>query len=283
MGRGDVIRPFRWGVARRDELGSLPYLEPAGVYPEFEDDLIECGARVLAFAGDSDLLFIGRSPQPLFDLLSGLLSGTGWEDRLGLLDISVRSEQPTGEQLRAIYPYFAEVGLEPHSLGRRSRTLALVDVVDYGDTFESLMLILEGWSTRERADWPAAARKLRIVGMTSRQTTGPYAWRWQQQAEWVDRLRLHEIKNVAVPRRLVVYLATEAPKTSGSFRPSRWGDETVAMPVRDSEAHQALALAVHLFRLGRRRATRRRFAAMLGRQPAMAEAWFRSLVLEVKR
>ena len=119
MSGGEVIRPFRWDITRRSQLGSLPEIELPETYPQFEEDLMTCSARVLAFAGDSDLVFVGRSPQPLFDLLSGLLMETSCRDRLRLLNVGLRHvEAPREEQLRAIYPYFEEVGLEPHALAR---------------------------------------------------------------------------------------------------------------------------------------------------------------------
>ena len=95
-------------------------------------------------------------------------------------------------------------------------------------------------------------------------------------------LRPYEIKNVSLPWRLATYLAADAPKTSYSFPPEWWGDEEVTKPLRAGEAREALALAVRLFDLGREAATRRRFAGALGREPAMTEGWFRSLVLELK-
>jgi hypothetical protein len=281
---GEVVRPFRWDVRRRNELGTLAYVAPPETYPEFEDDLLECAARVLAFAGNSDLVFIGRSPQPLFDLLSGLLIGTSWSDRLRLLNVSLRRvDDPNKEQLRAIYPYFEEVGLEPHSLARRTRTVALVDVVAGGETLGRLFSMLEEWTNGVLAEWRAVARKLRIVGLTYRRDTSPKTWRWQQHAEWVDRLRPYDIKNVAIPWPLWDYLANEGPKTNYSFEPLEWGDEHVVHPVRDEEARLALALAVHLFDLGTNRETRRRFARQLADQPAKTESWFRSLALEIKR
>jgi hypothetical protein len=54
-------------------------------------------------------------------------------------------------------------------------------------------------------------------------------------------------------------------------------------PVHDKEAFRAVALAVYLFDLGADKETRRRFARALGCEPAMAESWFRSLILELKR
>jgi NAD(P)-dependent dehydrogenase (short-subunit alcohol dehydrogenase family) len=45
-------------------------------YLEFAATLRKCGARILAFAGDADLFFVGRSPGGLFDYLSGILLET---------------------------------------------------------------------------------------------------------------------------------------------------------------------------------------------------------------
>jgi hypothetical protein len=158
-----------------------------------------------------------------------------------------------------------------------------VDVVDTGETLGTLLTFLKTWSDSVLADWRAVAGKIRIVGLTWREKTSPNTWRWQQHAEWVERLRPSEIKNVSVPPRLGTYLAAEAPKTNYSFTPDWWGDEQVTKPVRDHEAREALALAVRLFDLGRMTETRRRFARSLASEPAMKESWYRSLILELKR
>jgi hypothetical protein len=252
-------------------------------YAEFEDDLVECSARLIAFAGDSDLVFVGRSPHAIFDFLSGLLLRTSWDNRLRLLNISLRWSRPTDDQLRALYPYLAEVGLEPASLARRERPIALVDVVDTGETFGNLVEIIAAWADSTTVEWRAVSRKLRIVGVTWREKTSPKTWRWQQHAAWVERRRLDEIKNVSAPLRFATFLAADAPKTSGSFHPDRWGREEAAVPWRHHESRQALAFAVHLFDLGRNGDMRRRFARALADQPAMTEPWFRSLILELKR
>jgi hypothetical protein len=284
MPAGDVIRPFRWDIAQRSQLGSLPDVELAEPYPEFEADLVRCATRVVAFGGDSDLIFIGRSPQPLFDFLSGLFLDTSWNDRLRLLNVSLRyNGAPNPRRQRAIYPYLEEVGLEPHALARRKRCVALVDVVDTGWTLGVLVGLIKDFTDAVGAEWRAVARKIRIVGLTLRTRTSPNTWRWQQHAEWVDRLRPYEIKNVSLPGRLATYFAADAPKTNYSFTPESWGDEEATKPVHDKEARQALALAVRLFDMGREKKTRRRFARALGREPAITESWFRSLILELKR
>ncbi|NLC24613.1 MAG: hypothetical protein GX776_09170 [Oxalobacter sp.] len=40
--------------------------------------MLPCCARIIAFAGNSDLVFVGRSPESFFDLLSGMLFDTTW-------------------------------------------------------------------------------------------------------------------------------------------------------------------------------------------------------------
>ena len=67
--------PFRWDLTRRNQLGSLLEGEAAATYKSFPTHLLACCARVVAFSGDSDLIFVGRSPESIFDHLSGLLFG----------------------------------------------------------------------------------------------------------------------------------------------------------------------------------------------------------------
>src|ERR1051326_5117963 len=117
-----VIKPFRWDVARREQLGSLVESAPAARPPWFDDELLRCCARVVAFAGNSDLVFVGRSPEPLFDLLSGILLDTTWADRLSILNLSLRyASTPDAEDAAAIEPYLRSLGLSPDSLVACSR------------------------------------------------------------------------------------------------------------------------------------------------------------------
>src|SRR4051795_10636882 len=84
--------PFRWNLARREQLGSLVEGEPAALHDAFVAELRECCVRVLAMAGDSRLVFVGRSPESLFDYLSGTFAETGWEGRCTLLNLSMREQ-----------------------------------------------------------------------------------------------------------------------------------------------------------------------------------------------
>jgi hypothetical protein len=100
--------PFRWNLARREQLGSLVEGPPAAL-GSIVNDIRECCARVVAMAGDSELVFVGRSPESLYDYLSGAFAGTGWEERAVLLNLSMRDdsaeevERANPEALQAIH------------------------------------------------------------------------------------------------------------------------------------------------------------------------------------
>src|SRR5215470_9830070 len=86
--------PFRWNLRVRESLGGLLDGPRAPAYPEFLDDLLPCAVRCLALSHNGDLCFIGRSPESLFDLLSGLLLDTSWADRLRLVAFSMSTIDP---------------------------------------------------------------------------------------------------------------------------------------------------------------------------------------------
>ncbi len=64
---------FRWNIARREQLGRLVTGESVEGLPWILEEVRRCAARVIAMAGDSQLVFVGRSPEALFDYLTGRL------------------------------------------------------------------------------------------------------------------------------------------------------------------------------------------------------------------
>lgn len=279
----DVVRPFRWDLTQRTSLGSLVDVDPPETPQTFIYDLGVSCARVIAAAGDSDIAFVGRSPESLFHFLSGALAETTWAERLSLLDLSVRGEPVTQRDARAVEPYFDELLLNPDGLIHRPRPVAFVDVVATGGTFARLVWLIADRAEREGADADAAFAKLRFVGLTSRTKTSPKTWRWQQHAEWVRVLGARNVKNVSLPPRFAAYLADEQPKMTLAFVPELWRDPAVRRPPRDLESRRALALALRIYETGRGKPARQWFARVLAAQPAMRERWFRALVHELKK
>src|SRR5688572_4587850 len=96
-----TIVPFRWDVSRPHELGALMNAASASAYPAFAEDLRACCAAVMAAAGDADLIFVGRSPESLYDYLRGACFDTSWRERLHLLLVSVR-ERPAVRRIVAL-------------------------------------------------------------------------------------------------------------------------------------------------------------------------------------
>src|SRR5215472_2668966 len=130
--------PFRWNLRVRESLGGLLEGPPAPAYPEFLDDLLGCAARCLALSHNGDLCFIGRSPESLFDLLSGLLFDTPWIDRLRLVQFSMRNLDLRAVRRRlpgaldSLHSYFRSLGLGPEEVIAAAHPLVFIDLVSSG-------------------------------------------------------------------------------------------------------------------------------------------------------
>lgn len=280
------VIPFRWNLIRRKELGrhaedALPALHP-------ETARRYC-ARLVAFAGDSDLCFIGRSAETFFDYLSGVFLGTSYLDRLQLVHFSMygwTKEEIAQEfpgALPALKAYFRKIGLDPRSLRDRSHPMVFVDIVDSGETMGNLMKLLREWCSHTDVAWTSVSPKLGIVGLTLMKKTSPKTWRWQQQLEWVRTLQLRRIKNVSVPYGLWVFLGGYQRKLAPSYTPRRWGQPDAASPPREKEHRAALSAAVALFDLARTNDERLLFAKELARQKEMRFRWLREMVSELRK
>lgn len=280
--------PFRWNLAHRDQLGALVQGEPAESYRQFLVDLLPCCSRVLAFSGGGYLVFVGRSPESIFDHLSGLLFDTSWAERLALMHFSMRhgdaarlaQENPGG--IQAMRDQLRHLGLHPEGIATAGHPVAFIDLVFSGSTFGSLTSFLYTWSREIGFDWRAVRRRIRLIGITERTKTSPKTWRWQQHAAWLDLLDHGAVKNVSIPYRLWNYLGNTQQKVTLSYTPGRWGDPAASRPSYSEDQLRALRLAYTLFELGRLKAWRKRFAARLAREKAMEEAWCRAMVRELR-
>lgn len=279
--------PFRWNLRFRESLGGLLDGPRAPAYPEFRDDLLGCAARCLALSHNGDLCFLGRSPESLFDLLSGLLLDTPWADRLRLVPFSMRFfDQQTVRRripgaLESLHAHFRLLEIGPDELIAAAHPIVFIDLVDYGRTLGHLVSVMHAWSTAAALDWRAVKAKLRIVGITWSEPPSPHTRRWHQQAEWVRLLNRGAIKNVAVPGRLWDYLGNRQVKVTESFSPWRWATGELSTPNYHEEHLAALRLAADLFDSGRTRMCREPFVGLLSQERAMRFPWFRSLVHQV--
>ena len=297
----DLGRPFRWNLTRGDRIGSLvgEFTDPVTDDEEslraheryqhclsYTDELVECAAQVLARSADSDLYFVGRSPDSIFDLLSGVLYDTPDLDRLHRLPLSLygmESTRVTTEDRAWLRGHLTAHGLTPKSLASRSRKVALCDLVASGSTFENLYHELRDWIEEQRAPWNIIRTRIRFLGITPQGHTSPKTWRWHQHADWVRDLPPRAVRNVSLDRGVWRHLAVGCePKTADSFHHKRWNDPGAAAPRHDREARLALAVAVGMVEYGRTRDARAEAHRLLTGEPTFREPWLRSLAGRLK-
>ncbi|GIJ66940.1 hypothetical protein [Virgisporangium ochraceum] len=285
--KGADTLPFRWDLVAPDQLGTLlSGTESPRLW--FVDDLAECAGKVLARSGNGDLVFVGRSLDSMFDLLGGALAGVADDRRLHRLPVSfarsgVRSgrrwrERPLthGERRRG-REFLANVGVTPHALARRARPVTFVDVVHEGGTFTDLFTLLRDWIDEERQPWRVIRRKVRFVGVTIRRETSPNTYRWRHDAGWTRQLPARSVVNVSLDWWVWNYLGDRQTKLTRTFKPERWLAGAAA-PDRDLDTRQAIAEAVAIVHYGRSAAGRKAIARAADREPALAEAWLRTVV-----
>lgn len=277
--------PFRWNLTHRNYLGNLIEGERARSYEEFTDDLLLCCSRIIAFCDDSNLVFVGRSPESIFDYLSGLLFDSSWFERLELLHFSmrfweeskIREEHPGA--INAMRDYLQQLGLHPETIATKNRPVAFIDLVASGDTFGRLITFLFNRSNEIKFDWNAVKRRIRLVGITERKKTSPNTWRWQQHSDWISLLGTNAVRNVSISYGLWTYLGNYQQKVSQS---ARWGDPALASPSYSQDQLMALRLAFDLFELGRSKEKREKFATLLASESAMKHDWFRKLLMDLR-
>jgi hypothetical protein len=283
------VPPFRWDLVTPDQLGSLldGTAEP-GLW--FLDELVSATGKVLARGGDARLVFVGRSLDSMFDLLSGALP-----ERVARLPLSFSRAAVDGPggwhrprltpaQVAKAREALVACDLDPAALARRPVTF--VDVVSEGGTFGELFGLLDDWIAGTRAPWAVIRRQLRFVGVTRRGPTSPGTWRWHQHAGWTARLPARAVVNVSMPYPVWTFLADHQVKLTRTFRPADWladGLADATGPDRDERTRHALAEAVALVAYGRSRAGRRAIARASAGEPALGERWLRQVVAAVVR
>ena len=282
---------FRWNIARREQLGRLVTGEPAESFTRELVEVRRSSARVIAMAGDARLVFVGRSPEPLFDYLTGAFGGTSWAERIALLNVSLKGSDADWRALdsrarAALCEHLCELGLDPAAIATGAYPVAFVDIICDGETFGKLLDFLFSWAKAERLDTRAVRRRLRIVGITTWYAKDPAARRWTtcrwKELEWATPFRAGLLKGVSVPDWFWSYLGDSVEKVSRSNPPERWADPEMARPPRESNHVEALRSALALFESGRTRAERDALAAALSEQPSIRHVWCRVLAAELR-
>lgn len=277
---------FRWDIARREQLGRLVTGEPVEGLASLLEEVRRCSARVIAMSGDSRLVFVGRSPETLFDYLTGAFEGTSWSDRLTLLPLSLKSSSERWTEMSAamrsaLRQQFSALCLDPAGIAAAVRPIALVDVICDGDTFANLTELLFEWAADEGIGANALRRRLRIVGIVTRGNRSYTTVGWRRHA-WACRYRGSALKGVSVPESFWEFLGNSDAKVSRSNPPWKWCDPDMARPPRGPRHTEALELALALHEAGQSRSERDALAAAIAGQPAMRHVWCRAVTSELR-
>lgn len=278
-------KPFRWNMARSHLMRRLGNGRASAIPGYQRDRLLRCGVNVLRAGGDADFVFVGRSLESVYDLLSGALSRTSWYDRLQLLQLSLKKHSP--EEFHQRYPkraatlqsYFRSCRLTPQQIMERPRPVVFVDLVDSGSTFDNLSRLLRFWSAGS-TDWHTVRERLSWVAVLSEKPPDNGTHWHRSRSKWTGEFDSAQIQRVFLNTRLWCFLADQQEKTTESYTPQRWGDPRVARAPDRSEFLDAARGARELYREGEK--SRRRIAALLDEPPPPVPS-IASLARELRR
>jgi hypothetical protein len=281
----DVV-PFRWNIRSRAELGEL-IDDSVELDRYFLDDIRQCAARIMQFADDGKLVFVGRSLDSIHDYLSGLLGQTEWRDKLVYLSISLYGEHietlshkdPKG--FEAFKAHFTALGLDPLSVKNSTDKINLVDVVSSGGTFGELYAFYKRWAQSLHEDVPAVLRKLRFLGVVFRTKNSPHTDRWQQNVEWTKELSHQALKNISVERTFWYWIANYQAKMARSNRPMNWYWEPLKKSEHTEDTIKAIQFSYGLYQLAQTTEEKAEFKRLLQNDQAVKEGWLRSLLLKI--
>lgn len=279
--------PFRWNLKHSEQLGGLLEGEIAPSYNSFMDDVRDCCAKILSMTKNSDIVFVGRSPESLYDYLKGITEKTSYEDRVHMLNISVRDENPLDiirkqKRYKHLQEYFQHLKLDPFSLVRRKHPVMFVDIVCDGYTFETIYKIIKQWSEHEKIDFAKVKLKIRFLGLTWRVHSARYAERWWKEYDWPRELRSEAVKNIAIENYFWRYIGNDQQKVENSYRPKFWGKEEVTKPIHDKNKLAALRLAHKIYTQAKNKEEQLKLSRLLSNRVAMRNEWLRRINHEIK-
>lgn len=277
------VIPFRWNIEKYSEFQALiPDGKNSTANQWLLDNLLESAAKILTFAGDAHLYFVGRSPESYHDLLKGIFYKTIFQERFSIFQFSARFtsikylNQKHPYAIDNLYYYMQKVGICPTSILHRKGKTVFVDLVDTGSTFEFLIKLLQFFAAKEKIDWKTIQEKIGIIGILKEEKTSPNTWRWQQDDYWKGLLKQRNIKNVTIDPYFWGCLGNWQNKVTVSFGPKRWSNPIAQIPVRKKENLNGLQTGHLLFKAGLERSNKKVFKKYLANPKAMQFAHVRN-------
>lgn len=285
--------PFRWDLSKKEQLGALADYDMAAIPEGYREELRQVCAKIIAFADDSNLAFVGRSPEHMFDYLSGSLNslneapsltlfqfskayhGSHWDWRTGPRDFN-------SLELEALLAHLVKLEIDPLSLTRSARQLRFVDFVYVGGTFVKLLKAYRHFAEVQKADWNVVEQRLGFIGITDRQKNSPNTYRWQQDDRWLAVAGKVRTKNISVPWFFWDHCANKAEKVTPSHHRGRWLKRSVMSPEHSDEIHKALARAADIYDFASTKEERKAFSQALSATGENHQPWLRKLAHSLK-
>lgn len=251
------MKPFRWNLTKQEQLGNLLNGGRATAYTGFFEDLLECATKVVSAANPKVFVFVGRSPESIYDFLTGVYESTPDEKKLVHLNISNRFKSI--KQIKGDLPFsyeglkshFRDLGLSPNNIVHNKSGICFIDLVYSGGTYEQLFSFLEDWCKNDKVDFNAMKKEISFLGITSRTRNSPNTWRWQQHAKWVNENPQVSISNVSVSATFWSYLGDHQDKVEPANSPEKRGNDSMLFPSRDEKNLKALRFAFDIYTLGK--------------------------------
>lgn len=281
-------KPVPWTQARREALEQLvAKARPTGFYG-YHEELLEACADVVAAARGNDLVFVGRSPEPLYDLLESIFSDTSQPPTITLLPFSLRDHDSGAirkvhnsdeESIVALENHFSDLNLGPADIAQSKNGISFVDFVCWGTTLGNLEETLEFMATRQGMEPTQVTSNIRYTGIT-KESVGWTHWRNDEESQGARFFAENRASVVTVSAKLWNYLTDFAGKTTNSFVSKQW-KSGVEFPALNEETARAIRSALDLRICGIDREVRRSFAGKLSRRAGQDDKWLRSLVVRM--
>jgi len=278
------MKPFRWDIKKREQLGQLLDGEIATFYSGYLKELRVCSAKVLEYSDDRRMVFVGRSAENIFDYLSGILENTLFENRVEILNISNRFYQikalakEAPDSYYALKQHFEALGISPKQLIADKHGICFVDLVSEGFTFDRLFEFVEWWCNEESIDKQSVWRKIKFLGITGRSKNSPNTYRWYQHAGWLKYKYKIASQSISISQRMWHYMGNIQCKVTETNKPDSWTNDEILVPPREKEQLKALRLAYIIYH---RALKERKDLFVLSKPPK--EKWLKDLFLAIRK
>lgn len=281
------MKPFRWNLKKKEQLGGLLKGHRHYASQRYHNELRVCSAQVLGRSDNRRMVFIGRSPQNIFDYLSGALQNTPLEDRIDILNISNRNygaselARKMPASYTALKKHFTALGIAPKQLIASKRGICFVDLVCDGFTFDNVYEFIAQWCRDEQVDKAALWKKVKFLGITIRTKNSPNTHRWYQHAVWLEQGDVINAQSISLRRDMWKYMGDFQSKSSNTQPPETWNEASMLLPPREKERLEALRFAYYVYNCGLQEKSV--FARELACLPEYKQAWLRDAALRIKR